>query len=221
MRWLQSIQRYHLLFSVDLKSNGLVVALHNLIQAVIRLQQGASYRIVTYKNVCAMREIFAYVGLVLGVIARWCCTQTFLGAFELCDVIPWISLVTAAAAVEEFSWQAQGGAIDQLRCGALEVFFQGSADAQQHKKQVFCPASVIGLCPERCLQLTVETFLYHTISDGMVGAGVNPLGPQQLHQLVPQVEIELSPLISRDRRWSAKTSNPPIDKRTGRCMSQQ
>ena len=77
-----------------------------------------------------MHEIFAYVGLVLGVIARWCCSQPLLGGSELGDAFPWIWLITAAAAVKEFSWQVQGGVIDQLRCGALEIFLKGSADAQ-------------------------------------------------------------------------------------------
>ena len=79
MCWFQSIERHHLLLSVNLKSKGLVFALHNLIRAIIRLLQGASYCIVTYKDVCAMREILAYIGLVLGVIARWCCLQRLHG----------------------------------------------------------------------------------------------------------------------------------------------
>ena len=90
MCWFQSIQGYHLLLSVNLRSKSLVIMLHNLIRTIIRLLQGASYRIVTYKDVCTMLEIFAYVGLVLGVIARWRCSQTLHGGSELGNVIPWI-----------------------------------------------------------------------------------------------------------------------------------
>ena len=90
MCWFQLIQGYHLLLSVNLKSKGLVITLHNLIRTIIMLLQGASYRIVTYKDVCTMREIFVYVTLVLGVIVRWCCSQPLHGGLELGEVIPWM-----------------------------------------------------------------------------------------------------------------------------------
>ena len=112
------------------RPSGLCLSRCPTLWTIIRLLQGASYCIVTYKDMCTMCEIFAYVGLLLGVIARRHYLQPLHGGSELGNVILWVYLITAAAAVEEFSWQVQGGAIDQLCCGALEVFFQGSADAQ-------------------------------------------------------------------------------------------